>query len=112
MWRWRSLSGSFSKIKLVESRFVRVAAMRECGCSLMSPKKHGTSHAPVQENLLYGCDQEVADRICNFNRHYAEFSDYFLKTNWLQEVQHKENATTYYDSNSGQLLFIAPQNRS
>ena len=80
--------------------------------SIMSPKKHGTSHEPVQENLRYGCDQKVADQICNFNRHYAEFSGYFLKTTWLQEVQHEENATTYYDSNSGQPLFMAPQNRS
>ena len=80
--------------------------------TLMSPKKHGTSNTPVQDNLQYGCDRTVADRICNFNRHYAEFSGYFLQTNWLQEVQHKEEATTYYDSNSGRPLFMAPQNRS
>ena len=39
--------------------------------SLMSAKKHGTSNVPVQENLRWGCDKETADRICNFNRHYA-----------------------------------------
>ena len=39
--------------------------------SLMSPKSHGTSHHPVQENLRYECDRKVADRICNFNRHGA-----------------------------------------
>ena len=80
--------------------------------SLMSPKQHGTSNTPVQDNLRYGCDQAMADRICNFNRHYAEFSGYFLQTHWLQEVKHKEEATTYYDSNSGKPLFMAPQNRS
>lgn len=31
----------------------------------------GTSNTPVQENLRWGCDQKVADNICNFNRHYA-----------------------------------------
>ena len=80
--------------------------------TLMSPKQHGTSHAPVQENLRYGCDWKVADQICNFNRHYAESSGYFLQTNWLQEVQKEDNAVTYYDSNSGNPLFMAPQNRS
>jgi peptide methionine sulfoxide reductase MsrB len=80
--------------------------------TLMSPKQHGTSYAPVQENLRYGCDRMVADRICNFNRHYAEHSSYFLQTEWLQEVQDTENSTTYYDSNSGNPLFMAPQNRS
>ena len=79
---------------------------------IMAPKKHGTSRTPVQDNLRYGCDQAVADRICNFNRHYAEHSGYFLQTKWLQEVQHQQEATTYYDSNSGHPLFMAPQNRS
>ena len=78
----------------------------------MAPKKNGTSHTPVQENLRYGCDRELADKICNFNRHYAEHSGYFLQTNWLQEIPQDENATIYYDSNSGHPLFMAPQSRS
>ena len=36
---------------------------------IMSQKKHGTSEAPVQKNLRWGCDWETADRICNFNRY-------------------------------------------
>ena len=48
--------------------------------TLMNPKAHGTSHTPVQDNLRYGCDRKVADQICNFNRHYAEYSGYFLQT--------------------------------
>jgi hypothetical protein len=40
--------------------------------SIMSPKEHGTSHTPVQSNLRWDCDGKLADRICNFNRHYAE----------------------------------------
>ena len=39
--------------------------------TIMSAKKHGTSDVPVQENLRWGCDRDTADRICNFNRHYA-----------------------------------------
>ena len=39
--------------------------------SIMRPKAHGTSEKPVQENLRWGCDWKTADRICNFNRHYA-----------------------------------------
>ena len=31
---------------------------------IMSPKAHGTSETPVQENLRWGCDRETADRIC------------------------------------------------
>ena len=40
--------------------------------TLMSPKAHGTSSTPVQKDLRWGCDYDTADRICNFNRHYAE----------------------------------------
>ena len=35
---------------------------------LQSPKAHGTSNVPVQKNLRWGCERDVADRICNFNR--------------------------------------------
>lgn len=38
----------------------------------MSQKKHGTSDAPVMQGLRWNCDFDTADRICNFNRHYAE----------------------------------------
>ena len=79
---------------------------------LMKPKEHGTSKTPVQQNLRYGCDVQVADRICNFNRHYAEYSGYFLRTNWLNEIPKNGDPTTYYDSNSGTPLFQAPGSRS
>jgi hypothetical protein len=42
-----------------------------CDESVMSQKKHGSSETPVQSSLRWGCDVETADRICNFNRHYA-----------------------------------------
>jgi hypothetical protein len=40
--------------------------------SVMDPKAHGTSEKPVQTKLRWNCDVETADRISNFNRHYAE----------------------------------------
>ena len=43
----------------------------------MSPKAHGTSKVPVQTDLRWKCDVNVADRICNFNRHFAEYAGYF-----------------------------------
>jgi len=74
-------------------------------------KKHGTSDVPVQKNLKYGVDREVADRICNFNRHYAEYAGYAWSTEWLKTVD-PTRETTYYDSNTGKPLFIAPRGRT
>ncbi|CAN0114397.1 unnamed protein product [Heterosigma akashiwo] len=78
---------------------------------IMSPKEHGTSNVPVQENLRYGCDRNTADKICNFNRHYAEFAGYAWTTQWLKTVDPSKE-TTYYDSNTGKPLFIAPRGRT
>ena len=54
--------------------------------SIMSKKAHGTCDKPVQENLLWGCDNKKADEICCFNRHYAEHSGYWELTKFLKEV--------------------------
>ena len=82
----------------------------------MRPKSHGTSETPVQKNLRWECDFQTADRIANYNRHYAEHSGYFEKKKlFLQDVQRaKKNKTTivFYDSNTGKPLFEAPKNRS
>ncbi len=80
--------------------------------SLMRPKAHGSSETPVQDPLRYGCDHGLADRICNFNRHYAERAGYFLTTQWLREVDTSGAPTSYYDANSGKELFRAPIGRS
>jgi peptide methionine sulfoxide reductase MsrB len=82
--------------------------------SIMSPKAHGTSEVPVQKNLRWGCDYDTADRICNFNRHYAEHAGYFSTTEFLKEAKSKAEGEkiTYYDSNTGKPLFIAPVGRS
>jgi hypothetical protein len=66
--------------------------------SIMAPKAHGTSSAPVQENLLYGVSNQLADKICNFNRHFAERGGYFLTTSFEDEVLAAKGPITFYDS--------------
>jgi len=102
----------------------------------MSKKEHGTSRTPVQQNLRWNCDRETADRwvgfrnhhvifcsdsysssplqrICNFNRHYAEHSGYFETTSFPKSEEARQASIankpiTFYDSNSGKPLFQAP----
>jgi len=85
--------------------------------SVMSAKAHGTSEKPVQTNLRWSCDFETADRICNFNRHYAEFAGYWQTTDFLKAVKEhsvakKDEPIQFYDSVTGALLFTAPVGRS
>jgi hypothetical protein len=54
--------------------------------SLMKAKAHGTCEKPVMKTLRWGCDHETADRICCFNRHYAEHSGYWESTKFITEV--------------------------
>lgn len=49
--------------------------------------------------------------VCCFNRHYAEESGYFAKTNFLNE-ETGEKEITFYDSVSGKPLYIAPRGRT
>lgn len=55
--------------------------------SIMSKKEHGTCTHSVQEKLRWNCDFTTADRICCFNRHYAEYSGYWESTTFLKEVR-------------------------
>jgi len=83
--------------------------------SIMSPKSHGTSNTPVQANLRWNCDQKVADNICNFNRHYAEYRGYWASTSFYDEAKREfdENGEVkFHDSNTGKLLFVAPKGRT
>ena len=81
--------------------------------SIMSPKAHGTSAAPVQQDLMYGVSNKLADKICNFNRHFAEMGGYFESTNFEDAVREaKGQPLTFYDSVTGKPLFVAPLNRS
>eukprot|EP00545_Synedropsis_sp_CCMP1620_P007672 CAMPEP_0119015428 /NCGR_PEP_ID=MMETSP1176-20130426/10995_1 /TAXON_ID=265551 /ORGANISM="Synedropsis recta cf, Strain CCMP1620" /LENGTH=219 /DNA_ID=CAMNT_0006968719 /DNA_START=156 /DNA_END=812 /DNA_ORIENTATION=+ len=84
--------------------------------SIMSKKEHGTSHVAAQSNLRWGCDQEPADRICNFNRRYAEHAGYFRQdTSFLantQDTVSTDNPLEFFDTNTGKLLFTTPKDRS
>mmetsp|Transcript_26436 Transcript_26436/g.34430 ORF Transcript_26436/g.34430 Transcript_26436/m.34430 type:complete len:161 (-) Transcript_26436:81-563(-) len=82
--------------------------------AIMAPKSHGTSARPVQSNLRWGCDQKTADRICNYNRHYAEHGGYFETTSFIEEARNMstEGEITFYDSNTGKPLFVAPTGRT
>lgn len=82
--------------------------------SVMSQKAHGTSEQPVQKSLRWNCDYDTSDRICNFNRHYAEFAGYWQTTDFLNSLK-DENLKLpieFYDSVTGKLLFTAPVGRS
>ncbi len=85
--------------------------MQFCEEDTMKPKAHGTSMAPVQDNLRWNVDGRTADRICSFNRHYAEYAGYWETTSFLSEVSRSE-PTVYYDSVTGKPLFVAPIGRS
>lgn len=78
---------------------------------IMSQKQHGTSATAVQQNLRWNVSRKLADKICNFNRHYAERSGY-----WEEESSFLKDASdgpvTFYDSNTGNPLFYAPKERS
>lgn len=76
----------------------------------------GTSETPVQENLRWSCDRSTADRICNFNRHYAEYSGYWTSTTFVNDAKaeyasNNGKPITFYDSNTGKPLFMAPNGR-
>jgi hypothetical protein len=75
------------------------------------PLPHGTTETAVQENLRWSCAWKTADKICSFNRHYAEHAGYWEQTSFLAEVD-KTVETTYYDSVTGKPLFIAPRGRT
>ena len=72
----------------------------------------GTSATPVQKDLRWNCDAQTADRICNFNRHYAEFAGYWEQTSFLKEESEASGEISFYDSNTGNELFTAPKGRS
>lgn len=80
--------------------------------SIMSQKGHGTSEKPVQSNLLYGVSEKLADKICNYNRQFAEFAGYFRSTSFEDVVLASKGPVTFYDSVTGKPLFVAPINRS
>lgn len=84
---------------------------------IMSPKAHGTTEMPVQEQLKFGVSTKLADKICCYNRHFAENSFSFTKSTWEDELRqavadHGGKPMTFYDSVTGKPLFTAPIGRS
>jgi len=109
----RTTMGFFGKLfGMSKTNYAGLTVMGEE--SIMSKKEHGTSATPVQANLRWKCDNKTADRICNFNRHFAEHSGYFRGTEFLKETYSAspENPVKFYDSNTGKLLYTAPVGRS
>ena len=84
--------------------------------SIMDARLHGTCEQPVQDDLRWGCDNNTADRICCFNRHFAEYSGYAFtpRVTWTKEIQsHSEKEPMkFFDSVTGKLLFEAPKSRT
>merc|ERR1712000_127424 len=85
--------------------------------SVTSKKAHGTCDKPVQDNLRWTVDRAKADKICCFNRHFAEHGGYFKTTEFYdvlkKKIDEKETEPmTFYDSVTGKSLFIAPKERS
>jgi len=79
---------------------------------MMSKKEFGTSAVPIQTDLRWGCSVKIADKICNYNRHYAEHGGYWETTNFLTEESAASGEITFYDSNTGNPLFFGPRDRS
>ena len=96
--------------------FTGVAAKIMAPESVMSPKAHGTAPNAVLADgatMRWGCDAKTADRICCFNRHYAEHSGYW--TDFLKAIEQEKGdapEVTFYDSVTGKPSFIAPRGRT
>lgn len=71
---------------------------------IMSPKAVGTCSSHVQPQLRFGCQPQLAERICCFNRHYAEPSGFLDDTQFYEVMRAAEDSgqpVTFYDSISG-----------
>jgi len=66
--------------------------------SIMAPKAHGTTELPVQENLRFGASRKTADKICSFNRRFAEYATYYQRETDFEKVVRSANGpVTFYD---------------
>ena len=83
-----------------------------CKEDVMRPKAHGTCPEAVMKVLRWGCDRDLADRICCFNRHGAEDGGYFQKVMAFLEELDKGREIVFYDSVTGKPLFVAPRGRT
>ena len=82
----------------------------------MDQKAHGTTATEVMNPLKWNVNRGTADRICSYNRHYAEYSGYAFSSGltWDSDLESMTagQEVTYYDSVSGLPLFIAPKGRT
>eukprot|EP01036_Dinobryon_divergens_P033079 gene33079-42793_t len=70
-------------------------------------------NAKLHSKLRWACDVTLSDKICNFNRNWAEFAGYWTTTNFLKEVDPADGKdTTFFDSVTGVPLFRAPVGRT
>jgi peptide methionine sulfoxide reductase MsrB len=107
------LATGTAALRPTQSQAVAVGGKMQLGEeSIMIQKAHGTSAKPVQENLMYGVSNKLADQICSFNRRFAEQGGYFESTNWETAVLEAKSPITFYDSVTGKALFVAPIGRS
>jgi len=79
---------------------------------LMAPKAHGTTEAEVQADLLYSVNRQLADKICSFNRRFAEPGGSWEKSPLASVMAKSDGPVTFYDSVTGKPLFRAPVGRS
>ena len=100
------------RVRPEEKAAIAAAQKKYPGCviageSVMKQKAHGTSAVPVQQGLRWDVDRDEADRICNFNRHFAEHAGYFAETAFAAEAKGlvESGGMTFYDSNTGKPLF-------
>lgn len=83
--------------------------------SIMSKKAHGTTEKAPMKPLRWSVDYSTADKICCFNRHFAEHNGYFTEVKaFLAAVAGASESApiSFYDPVSGKKLFTAPVGRS
>ena len=100
---------TFLQVRLLKGDSVVVLGTEQ----MMSKKEFGTSAVPIQKDLRWTCDEMTAEKICNYNRHGAEFAGYWEQAStFLQEESEASGEITFYDSNTGKPLFYGPRERS
>jgi hypothetical protein len=66
--------------------------------AIMSAKAHGTTEEAVQETLRFGASRKTANKICSFNRSFAEYATYYQReTDFEQVVRTADGPVTFYD---------------
>jgi hypothetical protein len=87
--------------------------------SIMTSKAHGTTAVGVQERLRFGVDRSLADRICSYNRHFAEPAGSWKRSSLEAELRERSGSgergsmpITFYDSVIGRPCFATPVGRN